>query len=70
LIILRQQLKVLQGRNRLEQETFVGLEANYVFKAEFSNPASGNEKGLIEGTVGYIRSNALVPFPEVQPWRN
>jgi transposase len=59
-------VRVLQGRDRLEQETFIGLQAHYVFKAEFCNPASGNEKGRIEGTVGYIRRNALVPYPEVQ----
>ncbi len=58
--------KVLQGRDRLEQEAFIGLQAHYVFKAEFCNPARGNEKGRVEGTVGYIRRNALVPYPEVQ----
>jgi transposase len=59
-------IKILQGRDRLEQEAFIGLQAHYVFKAEFCNPASGNEKGRIEGTVGYVRKNALVPLPEVQ----
>ncbi|RFU62192.1 IS21 family transposase, partial [Peribacillus saganii] len=59
-------LKILQGRDRLEQESFIGIQAHYVFKAEFCNPASGNEKGRVEGTVGYIRRNALVPLPEVQ----
>lgn len=59
-------VKILQGRDRLEQEAFIGLQAHYVFKAEFCNPASGNEKGRIEGTVGYVRRNALVPYPEVQ----
>jgi transposase len=59
-------IKILQGRDRLEQESFIGLQAHYVFKAEFCNPASGNEKGRVEGTVGYIRRNALVPLPEVQ----
>jgi transposase len=58
--------KILQGRDRLEQESFIGLQAHYVFKAEFCNPASGNEKGRVEGTVGYVRRNALVPLPEVQ----
>lgn len=59
-------IKILQGRDRLEQEAFIGLQAHYVFKAEFCNPASGNEKGRVEGTVGYVRRNALVPYPEVQ----
>lgn len=58
--------KMLQGRDRLEQETFLALQTHYLFKAEFCNPASGNEKGRIEGTVGYVRRNALVPLPEVQ----
>lgn len=59
-------LKILQGRDRLEQEAFLSLQAHYLFKAEFCNPASGNEKGRVEGTVGYVRRNALVPYPEVQ----
>ena len=58
--------KILQGRDRLEQETFIALQAHYVFKAEFCNPASGNEKGRVEGSVGYVRRNAFVPYPEVQ----
>lgn len=59
-------LKILQGRDRLEQESFIGFQAHYVFNAEFCNHASGNEKGRVEGTVGYIRRNVLVPIPEVQ----
>ncbi|MBT2739946.1 hypothetical protein J7E77_04455 [Bacillus sp. ISL-77] len=37
-----------------------------MFKAEFCNPVSGNEKVRVEGAVGYVRRNALVPLPEVQ----
>ncbi|UII55906.1 IS21 family transposase [Cytobacillus spongiae] len=59
-------LKNLQGRDRLEQESFIALQAHYLFKAEFCNVRSGNEKGRVEGTVSYIRRNALVPKPEVQ----
>lgn len=57
--------KILQGRDRLEQDSFLSLQAHYLFKAEFCNVRSGNEKGRIEGTVGYVRRNALVPIPEV-----
>lgn len=59
-------IKVLQGRDRLEQETFLALQAHYVFKAEFCNVESGNEKGQVEGLVGDSRRNALVPVPHVQ----
>ena len=58
--------KILQGRDRLEQEAFMALQAHYLFKSEFCNVRSGNEKGRVEGTVGYIRRNAFVPLPEVQ----
>lgn len=57
--------KILQGRERLEQESFQALQAHYLFKAEFCNVRAGNEKGRVEGTVGYVRRNALVPLPEV-----
>lgn len=59
-------VKVLQGRDRLEQEAFQALQAHYLFKAEFCNVASGNEKGQVEGLVGDSRRNALVPVPHVQ----
>lgn len=38
---------------------------HYRFKADFCNPASGNEKGNVENKVGYIRRNALVPIPTI-----
>ncbi|MFB6468747.1 IS21 family transposase [Cytobacillus sp. Hz8] len=52
-------VKILQGRDRLEQESFLALQAHYLFKAEFCNIRSGNEKGRIEGTVGYVRRNSF-----------
>lgn len=59
-------VKILAGRDRVEQETFQALQAHYLFKAEFCNVRSGNEKGQVEGLVGYARRNALVPVPDVQ----
>lgn len=59
-------VKILAGRDRVEQETFQSLQAHYLFKAEFCNVRSGNEKGQVEGLVGYVRRNALVPIPDVQ----
>lgn len=38
-------VKILAGRDRVEQETFQALQAHYLFKAEFCNVRSGNEKG-------------------------
>jgi len=41
------------------------LKSHYAFNAQFCNPSSGNEKGLVENLVGYIRRNTMVPMPKV-----
>lgn len=56
--------RILVGREREEQEAFARLRTHYVFEARFCNPASGNEKGMVENLVGYGRRNFLVPVPE------
>ena len=48
-----------------KQDNYANLAAHYGFTAIFCNPASGNEKGLVEGLVGLIRRNVLVPIPKV-----
>lgn len=57
--------KVLKGRNRREQKSFITFRAYYNFEARFTNPAAGNEKGGVEGLVGFSRRNYLVPIPKV-----
>lgn len=56
--------KVLCGRNRIEQESFGKFRAYHNFEPRFCNPASGNEKGGVEGLVGFARRNYMVPVPE------
>lgn len=56
--------KVLKGYRREEQQTFIGLRTHYLFDSIFCNVAKGNEKGLVEGFIGYARRNFLVPLPE------
>ena len=58
--------KVLAGRNRIEQDAFRRLKAYYSFEARFCNPGSANEKGGVEGVIGYVRRNFLVPVPVVE----
>jgi len=55
---------VLRGRDRIEQEGFGKFRAYYSFEARFCNPASGHEKGGVEGLVGFARRNYMVPVPE------
>ncbi|MBI5197071.1 MAG: IS21 family transposase [Nitrospirae bacterium] len=57
--------KVFRGRLREEHPDFIAFRSHYLFEANFCNPARGNEKGHVEGLVGCVRRNALVPIPEV-----
>lgn len=58
-------LKILTGRQRIEQEAFRRFRSYYTFESRFCNPGKGHEKGGVEGLVGYARRNYLVPLPEV-----
>ena len=54
-------LKILSGPRREEQETFSSLRAHYLFDSIFCRPGEPHEKGAIEGLVGYVRRNTMVP---------
>lgn len=63
---LRQAVKkVLEGKNRLEQEAFRSLRMHYLFQSTFCNRAAGWEKSGVESLVGFARRNFLTPVPEV-----
>lgn len=53
------------GAHAVAQDDYAQLAAHYGFDVVFCNPASGNEKGLVENLVGYIRRNVCVPLPRV-----
>ena len=57
--------KVLRGYQREETERLIAFRSHWGFQSEFCNPARGNEKGGVEGEVGYFRRNHLVPLPRV-----
>lgn len=57
--------KVLKGSQRTENENFFKFRKQFGFNAEFCAPARGNEKGDVEGGVGYVRRNFLSPMPEI-----
>jgi transposase len=58
--------KVLRGKDRRQQEAFVKFRSYYSFIPRFCNPGSGHEKGGVEGMVGYVRRNYMVPLPEAE----
>src|SRR5258707_12555359 len=48
---------------RLRTRVFSELQSHYVFADRFGRPGKGNDKGKVEGLVGWIRRNLLVPVP-------
>jgi transposase len=57
---------ILRGHQREETERLIAFRSHWGFQTEFCNPARGNEKGGVEGEVGYFRRNHLVPVPQVE----
>jgi transposase len=55
--------KIRKGGKRDLTAEFTRLQSHYLFEAKFGRPAKGNDKGHVEGMVGYIRRNYLVPIP-------
>lgn len=58
-------LRVLEGRNRQEQERFIVFRSHYLFESRFCTPGQGHEKGRVEDGVGFSRRNFMVPIPRV-----
>ncbi|HAX72501.1 MAG TPA: IS21 family transposase [Firmicutes bacterium] len=54
------------GVHAKPQARYKSFAAHYAFTPEFCNIASGHEKGLVEGLVGWVRRNHLVPLPRVK----
>jgi len=55
--------KILKGGNRILTDTFSKLQCHYLFKERFGRPGKGNDKGKVEGMVGFVRRNYLIPMP-------
>ena len=47
---------------------FSELQSHYLFAEKFGRPAKGNDKGKVEGLVGYARRNFMVPIPRASSW--
>lgn len=57
--------EILGDGKRKRTQAFTELQSHYLFEARFGRPAKGNDKGKVEGLVGYARRNFLVPAPLV-----
>src|SRR3954470_15332418 len=57
--------RILSDGTRERTRSFAELQSHYLFRDRFGRPGKGNDKGKVEGLVGYARRNYLVPLPEV-----
>jgi transposase len=60
--------KILGGEERQRTRSFSELQSYYLFADKFGRPARGNDKGKVEGLVGYARRNFMVPIPRAGSW--
>src|SRR3954452_10333657 len=56
---------ILSDGTRQRTRSFAELQSHYLFGDRFGRPGKGNDKGKVEGLVGYARRNYLVPIPDV-----
>ena len=58
--------KILGDGRRKRTRAFTELQSHYLFEDRFGRPSKGNDKGNVEGMVGYARRNYLVPIPRAE----
>ena len=56
-------VRILGDGKRQRTRVFTELQSHYLFEDRFGRPGKGNDKGKVEGLVGYARRNFLVPIP-------
>ena len=55
--------RILGDGRRQRTRVFSELQSHYLFNDRFGRPGKGNDKGKVEGLVGYARRSFLVPIP-------
>ena len=58
--------KILGDGRRKRTRAFTELQSHYLFQDRFGRPGKGNDKGKVEGMVGYVRRNFLAPIPSFE----
>ena len=60
--------RILGDGTRQRTQAFSELQSHYLFDDRFGRPGKGNDKGKVEGLVGYARRNFFVPIPRFGSW--
>ena len=62
--------RILGDGRRQRTRVFSELQSHYLFDDRFGRPGKGNDKGKVEGLVGYARRNFLVPIPSFESFED
>jgi hypothetical protein len=60
--------KILPDGTRKRAALFSGFLSHYLIRDRYGRPGKGNDKGSVEGLVGYARRNFMVPIPHFATW--
>jgi len=60
--------KILPDGTRKRATLFSGFLSHYLIRDRYGRPGKGNDKGNVEGLVGYSRRNFMVPIPDFATW--
>ena len=58
--------RILGDGTRQRTRVFSELQSHYLFEDRFGRPGKGNDKGKVEGLIGFMRRNFLVPIPRFE----
>jgi transposase len=58
--------KILGDGTRKRTRAFSELQSHYLFEDRFGRPGKGNDKGNVEGVIGFGRRNYMVPMPRFE----
>jgi transposase len=60
--------RILPDGARQRTRAFSGLQSHYLFEDRYGRPGKGNDKGNVEGVVGYARRTFMTPLPRFESW--
>jgi transposase len=60
--------RILPDGTRKRARLFSGFLSHYLIRDRYGRPGKGNDKGSVEGLVGWARRNFMVPLPRFASW--
>ena len=60
--------RIMPDGTRQRTRRFSAMLSHYVIRDRYGRPGKGNDKGKVEGLVGYGRRNFMVPMPCFADW--